>query len=178
MAQTHWKKLTNPNYLGAYSIEDGKPLVLTIRNVKQEVVIGSDGKKEECIVCYFKEDVKPMILNVTNCKTIEKITGTPYIEQWSGNIIQISVKKVKAFGDVVDALRVDNKVIKAKKAEPIVCENCGREITAIGTYSAEDIARINKERYGKKLCGQCSKELQSPQNNTEEKEQDQEDKAE
>ena len=24
MAQTHWKKLANPNYLGAYSMEDGK----------------------------------------------------------------------------------------------------------------------------------------------------------
>lgn len=82
---THWKKLTNPDYIGAYAIEDGKDLVLTIAYVRQESVIGSDGKKEECIVCHFSEkDAKPMILNVTNCKTISKLYGTPLIEQWAG----------------------------------------------------------------------------------------------
>ena len=45
---THWKKLTNPDYLGAYSIEDGKDLILTIAYVRQEKVIGTDGKKEDC----------------------------------------------------------------------------------------------------------------------------------
>lgn len=36
MSKTHWKKLTNPNYLGAYSIDDGKDIVLTIKNVANE----------------------------------------------------------------------------------------------------------------------------------------------
>ena len=160
MSQTHWKKLTNPNYLGAYSIEDGKDLILTIRNVRQEVVIGSDGKKDECIVCYFQENVKPMILNTTNCKTIEKLTGTPYIEKWAGHRIQIGVEKVKAFGDVVDALRVKKKAVKAQStAADVVCERCGKTITAIGQYSAADIVRINEQRFGKKLCGECSKKM-------------------
>ena len=107
---THWKKLTNPDYIGAYAIEDGKDLVLTIAYVRQESVIGSDGKKEECIVCHFSEkDAKPMILNVTNCKTISKLYGTPLIEQWAGKKVQIGIEKVKAFGDIVEALRIRSR---------------------------------------------------------------------
>ena len=80
---THWKKLTNPNYLGAYSIENGQDLILTIKYVQEEKVIGPDGKKDDCVVCHFSENVKPMILNATNMKTITKLYKTPYIEEWT-----------------------------------------------------------------------------------------------
>ena len=63
MRLTHWKKLSNPNYLGAYSIEDNKDLILTISKVQQETVTGPDGKKDECIVCYFSESEKPGLLD-------------------------------------------------------------------------------------------------------------------
>ena len=45
MAQTHWKKLHNPDFLGAYSLDPGKDLIATIKTVRNEQVIGSDGKK-------------------------------------------------------------------------------------------------------------------------------------
>jgi hypothetical protein len=86
---THWKKLTNPEYLGAYSLDDGKDIVLTIKTIAREMVTGEAGKKEECTVARFLEPQKPMILNKTNCKTIEKIYKTPYIEEWQGKKIQI-----------------------------------------------------------------------------------------
>ena len=47
MNQTHWKKLQNPDYLGAYSLEPGKDMVLTVASVRQEKVTGADGKKED-----------------------------------------------------------------------------------------------------------------------------------
>ena len=104
---THWKKLTNPDYLGAYALENGQDIILTIGYVREEKVTGTDGKKDDCVVCHFSErGVKPMILNATNMKTITKVLSTPYIEEWAGKRIQIGVEKVKAFGDVVDALRV------------------------------------------------------------------------
>lgn len=77
MAQTHWKKLINPDYIGAYALDPGKDLTVQISQVRREMVTGADGKKEECTVAYLK-DQKPMILNVTNCKTIEKLYG-PYM---------------------------------------------------------------------------------------------------
>ena len=109
MEKTHWKQNFNYDYLGSYSLADGKEVVLTMAATKKELVTGGDGKKKECFICYFKEKadwIKPMILNRTNCKTIEKMYGTPYIEEWAGKQITIYIQSgVKAFGDVVDALR-------------------------------------------------------------------------
>ena len=80
MTKTHWKKLHNPDYLGAYFLQPGQDLILTIQKVQKEIVVGADGKREECTVLHFKEkEAKPMILNATNAKTISKIYGTPYI---------------------------------------------------------------------------------------------------
>ena len=82
MSKTHWKKLNNPDYLGAYALEPGQELVATIKVVRKEMVTGPDGKKEECTVVHFAEkEIKPLILNTTNAKTIQKIYKTPYIEE-------------------------------------------------------------------------------------------------
>nr|AKH47488.1 hypothetical protein [uncultured marine virus] len=106
MIKTHWKKLENPDYIGAYSIEENKDLTVTILEVKREIVIGQGGKKEECTIAYLKNQ-KPFILNRTNMKTIQKIHNTPYIEDWSGKMITLFVTKIKAFGeDNVECLRI------------------------------------------------------------------------
>lgn len=150
---THWKKLANPNYLGAYSLENGKDIILTIKNVRQEEVIGTDGKKEGCIVCYWVEPEKPMILNATNAKMIQKLIGTPYIEQWAGHKIQIGIEKVKAFGDIVEALRVRNFLPKTVE---IKCKKCGGVVTAANGMSAEQLAKYTDKKYGIVMCAECA----------------------
>jgi len=108
-SKTHWKKLENPDYLGAYSLEDGKDLTVTIEKVVRENVTGQGGKKEECTIIYLKNH-KPMILNRTNMKMIQKIYDTPYIEDWVGKSITLYVAKIRAFGeDNVECLRIRNK---------------------------------------------------------------------
>ncbi len=104
--KTHWKKQHNYNFLGAYSLENGKDMVLTIQELKPEEIIGTNGKKEKGFVCHFVENQKPMILNKTNCKIIEKIYSTPFIEEWVGKKIQIFSSQVAAFGTTTDALRI------------------------------------------------------------------------
>ncbi len=148
---THWKKLTNPDYLGAYSLEPGQDIVLTIERVQVETVTGPDGKKEECMVCHWKEQAKPMILNSTNAKMIQKLLKTPYIEEWSGHRIQIGVEMVKAFGDVVDALRVRNHLPVTVK-----CENCGRDIIGAHGMNGEQLAEYTRKKYGRALCPACA----------------------
>lgn len=110
--KTHWKKLQHPDYIGAYTIMDGvnpdKELIVTIEKVVRQQVTGADGKKEECTVCYLIGQ-KPMILNSTNQKTMTKLFGSPFIEDWQGKKMALYVAKVKAFGDTVDALRVREK---------------------------------------------------------------------
>lgn len=103
--KTHWKKTFNPDYIGAYVLEPGEEKTVTITKVVNEMVVGQNGKKEECTVAYLKND-KPFILNRTNCKTITKLYDTPYIEEWAGKSVIIYADKVKAFGEQVEALRI------------------------------------------------------------------------
>lgn len=118
--KTHWKKNFNYDYLGSYSLNENQEVTLTILNVNKQIVQGGNGLKQECTVCYFKENVngekKPMILNKTNCKTIEKLYKTPYLEDWIGKKITIYTEKnIKAFGDLVDALRIKKSIPKSNK---------------------------------------------------------------
>ena len=105
---THWKKLTNPNYIGAEILQPGQELKVTIDKVVKEQVKTAEGT-QECIVAYFKGGTKGMILNKTNCKIITSVIEPPYIEQWIGKSIIIYAAKVKAFGGIVEALRVKNQ---------------------------------------------------------------------
>ena len=150
---THGKKLTNPDYLGAYSLEPGQDIVLTIERVQVETVTGPEGKKEECVVCYWREREKPMILNSTNAKMIQKLLKTPYIEEWSGHRIQIGVEMVKAFGEIVDALRVRNFLPEEKAVK---CECCGEDIKPAHGMNSAQLAAYTRSKYGRALCAACA----------------------
>lgn len=153
---THWRKLHNPDYLGAYSLEPGKDMVVTIVKTGNEMVVGADGKKEECMVMHLAGQ-KPMIVNSTNAKTITKVLGSPYIEDWKGGRIQLYATKVKAFGEVVEALRVRDFAPKPEKTEgTIKCEGCQSNIKAYGKMSASELAAYTKKGYGKSLCSVCA----------------------
>jgi len=109
---THWKKLTNPNYIGSHDFQPGQELTVTIETIINEVVECFDGskmKKETCIIAKFKGAKKPMILNRTNCKIISRNLDSSYIEDWAGKTITLYVAKVRAFGELVEAIRVKAK---------------------------------------------------------------------
>lgn len=148
MEKTHWKKWNNPDYLGAYAFQPNEEKTLTIKEVKREMVFNPSGSgKEECTVAYFEEDVKPLILNATNCKTITKVWGTPYVEDWKGRKITVKVKKISAFGEMVDAVRVSN----TRPADDVLkCESCGAVVP-------QKIASVTKTKTGKVLCVNCAK---------------------
>jgi hypothetical protein len=109
----HWKALTNPDYIGAYAFQPKEEKIVTIKSVAQETITGANGQKDECMVVRFAEkDIKPLICNVTNAKTIEKVVGSGYIEDWQGQKIQLYVTEVSAFGSTVDAVRIRPKAPK------------------------------------------------------------------
>lgn len=107
--KTHFKKLRNPDYLGSWDLANDKGefknRILTIKDVKKETVHDGRGGEGEVVTVLF-HDSKPMIMNSTNLKTISKSLETPYVEDWVGKKIEITVEKVRAFGEVHDALRV------------------------------------------------------------------------
>ena len=116
--KTHWKKLENPDYIGAYSLDEGKDIIVTIDIVKREMITGQGGKKEECTVAYLRGQ-KPFILNRTNMKMIQKIYNTPYIEEWKGKKITLYVAKIKAFGeDNVECLRIRKQTPQMPELTP------------------------------------------------------------
>jgi len=106
----HWKKQFNYDYLGSYSLDGKKEALVTITKLDTDKVTGQQGRKEDCFVVYFKEFDKPMILNRTNAKAIEKVAGSGLVQDWSGTQVTLYVEQgVKAFGEVVDALRIRDK---------------------------------------------------------------------
>lgn len=102
-SKTHWKTLINPDYIGAYALSEGEDLTVTIDWVQSEEVTGSGGKKEICTVAHLVGH-KPMILNVTNSKSIHKLYG-PYIEDWAGKNITLYASTTKLAGEMVECLR-------------------------------------------------------------------------
>lgn len=101
----HWKQLINPDYIGAYTLNGQKEMNITILKVVREMVTGNGGKKEECTVAKLK-DMKPFILNRTNSKTITKLAGSPYIEDWEGLTVTVYATTTSVAGETVECLRV------------------------------------------------------------------------
>lgn len=107
MEKTHYKRLKNPNYLGGWALMTGgepKNMVVEIDRANKELVQNGD-KKEDAMVLHLKNQL-PIIVNSTNAKAITKALGSPFIEDWEGKRIELTVKKIKAFGDWHEALRV------------------------------------------------------------------------
>lgn len=106
--KTHWKRLQNPDYIGAYWLPPGEDVNVTIDYVVREIITGTGGKKEECTVAHLK-GVKPFILNATNSKTIAKLYGN-YIEDWAGQEITLYATTTKMAGETIECLRIRPKV--------------------------------------------------------------------
>lgn len=122
--KTHFKKLRNANFVGSWDLSDAngnyQDKIVTIQSVSKEIVHDGKGGSEECTVIKFKE-VKPMVANSTNLRMISKLCASPYIEDWVGKQICLTVQKVKAFGEVHDAIRV-KAAVSAPKPKPTLTE--------------------------------------------------------
>lgn len=148
---------SNPEYLGSWDLDEvpGRELTLTIEKIVDEEVT-ADGRKETCTVIYWKEKAfKKFIINVTNKKTLCKLYKTKDTEKLKGKSVIIGVEKVKAFGDIHDALRIRKRIPEVKNAPAPKCEECGKDITPYSTMTAEQVAAYTKTQYGKALCIEC-----------------------
>ena len=102
------KMRKKPNYLGSWDVDElpNREPTLTIERIVDEEVV-TNGKTEICTTCYWTDQaLKSMILNVTNKKTICKLYKTKDTEKLRGKSVIVGIDRVKAFGDVYDALRI------------------------------------------------------------------------
>lgn len=154
----------NPNYLGAWDLEErpNREITLTISKIVDEKVVAA-GQSELCTVCYWNENGwKPMILNVTNKKTLSKLYKTTATEKLVGKAVVIGVEQVKAFGDIYDALRIRKRLPKPETA--VKCADCGGDIQGAMGKGADYIAAYTKKKFGVCLCFDCAqKRADKPQ---------------
>lgn len=154
--KTHWKTLTNPNYLGGYSIPQGQDIIVVIDYVLREEIIGTNGKKEFEVVAHLKNGVLPFILNKTNMKTIQKLFGSAYIEDWAGRSIQVYFDPTVKFGrEVLGGLRI-RPIIPQQQNVELVCADCGQAIADTDGKTAAQISAVTHSKYGKALCWNCA----------------------
>lgn len=111
--KTHYRKAFNSPYLGSADIVGDT--VLTISHVRLEKD-KTKGSKTQVVfnTAYFAEkeirpgeELKPMILNVTNCRMMYDITGSHFIDDWKNVRVCIYVdKNVEMMKKVVEGLRI------------------------------------------------------------------------
>lgn len=162
MQKTHWRKYLNTEYLGGFDLDDGKggfkEITVTIKKAINEIVKEpATGKNKEVLTIHFEENVKPMILNVGNSKTLQKLSGSKYIENWSGLKIIIGTEKVKAFGEVHDALRIRDRLPESNVSAG-KCTDCKMNILGAGAVTAEQVKEGTTKTYGVQLCLDCANE--------------------
>ena len=153
----------NPNFLGSWDLDElpNREITLTIEQIRDEEVVANQ-QKEVCTVCYWTDrTVKPMILNVTNKKTLCKLHKTKDTEKLRGKSVIIGIERVKAFGDIHDALRIRARLPQVAAAAAPKCEQCGKDIGAAGNMSPDQFAAYTRKKYGKALRGECASALAS-----------------
>ncbi len=156
-------------YLGAEDIDPNSEPVLTIDHIYNTMVTLQRGKENKDVITFKEErvpgikNVRPLIVNSTNRKTLRKIYKAVTAETLEGKRIQLyldSNVRDPSTGDKIDGIRIRPKVPTAKSAEVVLCEMCKKPITAFGQYSAEQMVQISKERFnGRCVCATCGAEL-------------------
>lgn len=148
----------NPNYLGSWDLDElpNREAILTIEQIRDEDVVTA-GQKEVCTVAHWTDKAfKPMILNVTNKKTICKLYKTKDTEKLKGKAVVIGIDRVKAFGDTHDALRIRHRMPQVQTKAAPKCDQCGNDIAASGNMNPDQVAAYTKAKYGKCLCAGCA----------------------
>lgn len=125
MSKTNYRTVYKSDHLGVIDLEEiverGDKLIFTIKEVKQEFKTKVAGNTIDANICYFKEAIKPLVLNSTNAKTLKNLSGSAFIENWANMIIEVYIDaNVKMKGEVVGGVRI--KAIKYQAQLPVFTE--------------------------------------------------------
>lgn len=149
--KTHWKKTVDKDWIGTYVLPEGQPIIVVLSHVKKHEV-KVKGVKSERVVAYFANNEhfnKPMLLNSTNMSRLQKLTGTPYIEDWSKLDMHVTLcqEMDRSFSGGKDwALRISPVAPRVEKEE--LTPESKQWITAVARYknskSLENILKYYK----------------------------------
>lgn len=158
--KTHYRKAFKSPYLSSADIVD--ITVLTIREVRLEPD-KTKKTKDFFNTAYFVEkeirqgeELKPMILNATNSRTLKALTGSAFIDDWQNVMISVYVDHGVRFGrDTVEGLRISTERPQIQKPT-LTPENTERWQSAIEAYRRDKslgnvLARVDISKENQQL---------------------------
>lgn len=158
--KTHYRKVFKSDHLGVADLEDyletGSNLIFTISHVNQEIGAKVAGKKINANIAYFKENIKPLVLNATNSKTMKDLTGSCFIENWNNVTVQLYIDRdAKLKGEIVGGVRVSPRRVKTEKPEitkqkPQMWDNAKKAFIRDGNFNCV-LERASISEENKKL---------------------------
>ena len=164
-----YRRYLDKAYLGAWDLPDREDLVLTIDYITLEDVQNDRGTEEKLTAHFMEHDYKPMILNVTNAKSIAAAYGSTKVETWRRKKIALYKTNINAFGENRECIRIRNY---APKTDEIYCDRCGSlikdHVDGDKTYKAKAIANNALSKFGQYLCWDCAIEMKGERDGTEE----------
>lgn len=154
-------------YLGADDLDTRTEPVLTIKNLYRGKVTLSRGKEVKNVLTFAEEnvpgiagEVRPLILNSTNRQTLKKLYKAVTANALEGKKIQLFIEhgvRNPSNGELTDGIRIRETVPKEGKAYVAPkCSVCKKDIAGVSGLSAEQVARMTKDKYGKQMCSECA----------------------
>ncbi len=118
--KTHYRKVFKSDHLSVADLEDyqenGHNLIFEISHTKQEYGAKVRGKKIDANIVYFVDKIKPLVLNAGNSKALEKLTGSAFVESWTGIFIQLYIDpNAKYAGEIVGGVRIHPNPVRLQK---------------------------------------------------------------
>lgn len=126
----NYRKVYKSDHLGVVDLEEmveqGKPLIFTIKHVKQEIGVIVAGNKGNHNIAYFEEPIKPWVLNAGNAAVVRSFSEgrSTDTDNWNNITVELYIdSNVKMKGQIVGGVRI--KPIQPKtaaKAKPVFTE--------------------------------------------------------
>jgi len=153
-------KIIDPNFLNAELIgEPGAYITVTIKDIDyREAFNKKTNQSEMRQALIFEGDMKPLLLNKTNAKTLKRLfsPNEDKPENCLGKTIELYVERTKVGREMTTGIRI-------REHHGIVCERCGKEIRPVSGKSAAEIAEIAKRNTGSVLCVDCMRAYKEAQ---------------
>ena len=159
-------QMRESEYLGAEDIDDGVEPVLTIAGLWNGTVTLQRGKENKDVLSFSEErvhgimQVRPLIVNSTNRKTLRKLFGDAKASTLVGKQIQLYVDhnvRDPQDGGLTDGIRIRPYKPRIQKQDPVPhCTDCKKEITPAMGKDARWLAAYTTKNYGVSLCAACA----------------------
>lgn len=158
---THYKSTKDNKFLGSWDLvageKNGKPvykeIVVEIDKVgiQEEIENHQTNSKDIKNVVYFKNGIKPMVLNATNTKMIVTASGTPFMEKWQGTKVMVYVETGVYMPGTRKADNITTDALRIKPVPKRMCSVCGNIMD-------NKLFEQTFNAYGRSICSKECKE--------------------